>query len=215
LVANKEVYRGFTIVELLIVIVVIAILAAITVVAYNGIQQNANNTRRMNDIKAAGKAVELYFAQHGSYPTTGSAATDVRTDSNCSVGTRTNDWIPNVVPQFVSVLPQSDGKSPNGTNTGCYKYWSNGTSYLISAWIAVEGGSQTSTMYRRAGFREAGNGASEQYYCNHTSMGGMGAGAGPYNVNNDLYKKSYTLTSPTIPANGLVGTCNETPPAGA
>ena len=33
--------RGFTIVELLIVIVIIAILAAITIVAYNGIQQLA------------------------------------------------------------------------------------------------------------------------------------------------------------------------------
>ncbi len=34
--------RGFTIVELLIVIVIIAILAAITIVAYNGIQNRAN-----------------------------------------------------------------------------------------------------------------------------------------------------------------------------
>lgn len=37
----KAAKRGFTIVELLIVIVVIAILAAITVVAYNGIQNRA------------------------------------------------------------------------------------------------------------------------------------------------------------------------------
>ncbi|MFZ1242596.1 MAG: prepilin-type N-terminal cleavage/methylation domain-containing protein [Candidatus Saccharimonas sp.] len=36
--------RGFTIVELLIVIVVIAILAAISIVNYNGIQQRVKNT---------------------------------------------------------------------------------------------------------------------------------------------------------------------------
>jgi prepilin-type N-terminal cleavage/methylation domain-containing protein len=36
--ASKQKQRGFTIVELLIVIVVIGILAAITIVAYNGIQ---------------------------------------------------------------------------------------------------------------------------------------------------------------------------------
>lgn len=51
--------RGFTIVELLIVIVVIAILAAITVVAYNGIQQRANNARRDTDLTSYMKAMRL------------------------------------------------------------------------------------------------------------------------------------------------------------
>ena len=41
----KRGVKGFTIVELLIVIVVIAILAAISIVAYNGIQSRANNTK--------------------------------------------------------------------------------------------------------------------------------------------------------------------------
>jgi prepilin-type N-terminal cleavage/methylation domain-containing protein len=40
---------GFTIVELLIVIVVIGILAAITIVAYNGIQDRANDTSVKSD----------------------------------------------------------------------------------------------------------------------------------------------------------------------
>ena len=45
--------RGFTIVELLIVIVVIGILAAITVVAYTGIQQRARVAVLMSDLKQA------------------------------------------------------------------------------------------------------------------------------------------------------------------
>lgn len=43
---------GFTIVELLIVIVVIGTLAAISIVAYNGIQDRARNTTVENDLLA-------------------------------------------------------------------------------------------------------------------------------------------------------------------
>lgn len=45
---------GFTIVELLIVIVVIAILAAITIVAYTGIQNRAAGTVLQSDLRQAG-----------------------------------------------------------------------------------------------------------------------------------------------------------------
>lgn len=52
--------RGFTIVELLIVIVVIAVLAAITIVAYNGIQQRANNTAIISAASQLQKLGKMY-----------------------------------------------------------------------------------------------------------------------------------------------------------
>lgn len=60
--------KGFTIVELLIVIVVIAILAAITVVAYNGIQQRANNTAIIDTASKTVRMVQAYVAANGVYP---------------------------------------------------------------------------------------------------------------------------------------------------
>ena len=54
--------RGFTIVELLIVIVVIAILAAISIVAYNGIQQRAKNNQTITSLNAYAKALKSYYA---------------------------------------------------------------------------------------------------------------------------------------------------------
>ena len=60
--------RGFTIVELLIVIVVIAILAAITIVAFNGIQGRAYDTSVRSDLLQIGKKAEMHKIDNGAYP---------------------------------------------------------------------------------------------------------------------------------------------------
>lgn len=62
----KSKQRGFTIVELLIVIVVIAILASITVVAFNGVQQRANNTARTAQAQKMYKYLRAYVALNGA-----------------------------------------------------------------------------------------------------------------------------------------------------
>lgn len=60
---------GFTIVELLIVIVVIGILAALVITTFAGIQKKARDTERTTDIKAIHAQLEAYYAQNGRYPT--------------------------------------------------------------------------------------------------------------------------------------------------
>ena len=64
--------KGFTIVELLIVIVVIAILAAITIVAYNGIQNRAHDSSVQSDLRTISKKLELVRIDDSDehYPTT-------------------------------------------------------------------------------------------------------------------------------------------------
>ena len=61
----KKKQAGFTIVELLIVIVVIAILAAITIVAYNGVQQRARDARRATDLSNIAKALQRWSIETG------------------------------------------------------------------------------------------------------------------------------------------------------
>ncbi len=62
------VLKGFTIVELLIVIVVIGILAAITVVAYNGIQSRAYGAKAAATANIYAKALSIYKNTNGYYP---------------------------------------------------------------------------------------------------------------------------------------------------
>lgn len=65
---------GFTIVELLIVIVVIAILAAISTVAYRGLQERARVSEVSSALAQAKKKLDLYKVDHSTYPTTGNLA---------------------------------------------------------------------------------------------------------------------------------------------
>ncbi len=62
--------KGFTIVELLIVIVVIAILAAISIVAYTGIQQRARNSSAFSLANQIAKKADVYYTIRNEYPTT-------------------------------------------------------------------------------------------------------------------------------------------------
>ena len=64
----KPAQKGFTIVELLIVIVVIGILAALVVTTYNGIQQKARDTERKTDLNALHSHAEAYQAENAKYP---------------------------------------------------------------------------------------------------------------------------------------------------
>lgn len=71
----KHKQTGFTIVELLIVIVVIGILAAITIVAYNGIQNRANDAAVQSDVAALVKKIKLLEVDLGAVPPSGQRAT--------------------------------------------------------------------------------------------------------------------------------------------
>lgn len=77
MISLKKRESGFTIVELLIVIVVIGILAALVITTYSGIQAKARNSKRQTDIQAIQTQLEAYFAEAGHYP----SRTDMNTAS--------------------------------------------------------------------------------------------------------------------------------------
>ncbi len=69
MISLKRKQSGFTIVELLIVIVVIGILAALVITTFAGVQRKARKTERGTGIKAIHSQLEAYFAEENTYPT--------------------------------------------------------------------------------------------------------------------------------------------------
>ncbi len=64
----KNKLTGFTIVELLIVIVVIGILAAISIVAFSGVRQRANESAAVAELSSLTKQFDMFRVTEGYYP---------------------------------------------------------------------------------------------------------------------------------------------------
>lgn len=92
--------KGFTIVELLIVIVVIGILATLVVTTYSGIQARARDSKRQADVQALQTQIEGFYATNAYYPTAA--------DINDETWRETN----------LKSLDEAALKDPSGTVTG-------------------------------------------------------------------------------------------------
>lgn len=126
--------RGFTIVELLIVIVVIAILAAISVVAYNGIQTRAKNTKTINAAVQWVKTLKLYNADTGSWPSGSSCLGNTTTyGGQCWDGYSVSSSFITSMQPYITNYPEPDATNVSNTNTrrGVLYYTNNSTQYHV------------------------------------------------------------------------------------
>ncbi len=152
--------RGFTIVELLIVIVVIAILAAITIVAYNGIQNRSKTTAGQSLTGQIAKKAEAWNTIESSYPTFCQLATNTvaptGTAPSCTAGGAAGpneselDSAASAITTAVNATTADGGKvisyqtcaTPTGFRTG---YWDYSAATPAIVWQYYGGASGSST----------------------------------------------------------------------
>ena len=130
---------GFTIVELLIVIVVIGVLASITVVAFNGVKARAQIASSQSDLKRNMKQLLSYKAERGSWPDSTTNACGIFTSSDKNENpypfslSGSSDHVSRVV---VAIAPQSYGGWPGfgpGFDIAMVVATSSGKSFAITS----------------------------------------------------------------------------------
>lgn len=121
---------GFTIVELLIVIVVIAVLASVTTVAYNGVAARATYSKARDDFATIRKAIELYKAENDKYPLSQNATVWCNYGW-CGWDQQTGDaFIPGLSPQYLKVIPQLPAANASN-DTFLYQSTADGKDYQL------------------------------------------------------------------------------------
>jgi prepilin-type N-terminal cleavage/methylation domain-containing protein len=133
--------RGFTIVELLIVIVVIGILAAITIVAYNGITNRAKLSKAQSAAALVVKKAEAYNADGptGAYPTTLAALTGAASTTTYAIPTGTVTLataVPGSAPANESTVLFYTCGTAAGVRVGYWDYQANAAVSTASTYTA-------------------------------------------------------------------------------
>lgn len=126
--------KGFTLIEVLVVIALLAILATIVLVAINPAQnsKDARNVKRKADVLQILNAVNQYYVKNGSYPANMPAVVDgaveVKFTAVATPGDICDGGAEDLVPTYIAELPYDTG----GSFSTCTSYDTNYTIQLLS-----------------------------------------------------------------------------------
>lgn len=130
--------KGFTLVELLVVMAILGILTVVTLGNFQTSQIKARDAQRKSDLRQIANALEAYMNDHGGYPTSGTApgySTGKIEDAcgcstppaDCSWGPGSREFCDSNNTVYMKEIPDDVTAPPH------YCYWSDGLSFKLYA----------------------------------------------------------------------------------
>ena len=135
--------KGFTLIELIVVIAIIAVLASITITTLSAARAKTRDAYRYQSLVQLRTAINRYFTENGSYPSTGGAW--YSSEPGDTAGSYNADWVPGLVAaKMIPALPRDPQGGVNtincvGGQMRAFLYRSNGTNFKLISNCAVEG----------------------------------------------------------------------------
>ncbi len=111
---NPKKQSGFTLVEIMVSIVIMAIVSSAGVIVYSNAQKSVRNAKRTEDLKAITASIELYKTSTGTVP--------LQNGFNCI-----SSSLSVLVPAYMPVMPADPLDKGNAAGTYCYQYSSDTT----------------------------------------------------------------------------------------
>ena len=137
---NKQ--KGFTLIEMVVVIAVMGILMGMAFQGFTTIQQNARDTARVADLRTVQTQLELYFARCGHYPTTGTCGNPGATASGELTWAQLSDASRL---QLVARQDEIPAETIVGHTIYQYRFGEGGRSYVIGATMERRGNNRDVT----------------------------------------------------------------------
>ncbi len=128
----KKNQNGFTLIELLVVIAIIGLLSTLSIVALNSARARSRDARRVADVKQIQTALEMYYNEMNSYPTSTTSGSPIK-------GTGASSTYMTKVPD--APIP-ADGTCTAAANSNTYTYTirENGASYTLTYCLGAKTG---------------------------------------------------------------------------
>ncbi|MFA6391719.1 MAG: prepilin-type N-terminal cleavage/methylation domain-containing protein [Patescibacteria group bacterium] len=113
--------KGFTLLELLVVVAIIGLISSIAFVAMQNARAEARDAKRLADVHAIRNALELYYHDNGSYPDPWCIG--LTSVAGCNSFVEPNSWIPSLIPKYMQTLPNDPLNTTNDETNEHYLYF--------------------------------------------------------------------------------------------